>query len=561
MNRFTRLIICGIILVSLNTCSSPPQSAPPNIHELTVERLRNRIETAGIPPQIIIGEERIHASQMLPLFYERRTYLPAWSDNSGPLGRVQDLVKAIREAEYEGLKPNDYHLTEIEKTLEAIYQEEKIQKTPNPYQLVDLDLLLTDAFLIYGSHLLAGRVNPETIDSEWLANRRGADLAEILQAALDANRIESALKDLLPPQPGYARLKIALATYRKIANDGGWSLIPDGPKIQKDESGERVIALRNRLVITGDLDSTIQDTSDLYDAVLEQAVRRFQTRHGLGVNGVVDPPTLVALNIPVEERVQQILLNLERWRWLPQELGKRYLLVNIANFELDVIENEQPLMMMRVVVGKNYRRTPVFSDKMTYLVLSPYWQVPPGIAVNDILPAVRKAPDYLVKKNIKVFQGWSAEVTEIDPNSIDWSKVTAKQFNYRFRQEPGPENALGRVKFMFPNKFNVYLHDTPARELFQKTERTFSSGCIRIERPIELAEYLLRGDPQWTREKILAAIDKRFEQTVRLPEPIDVHLLYWTTWVNDNGTIQFRKDIYGRDKTLLTALYEKPPVL
>jgi len=281
-------------------------------------------------------------------------------------------------------------------------------------------------------------------------------------------------------------------------------------------------------------------------------------RHGLDVDGVVGSATLDALNVPVEKRVRQLIVNMERWRWLPQDLGKRYILVNIADFELDVVENSQPLMTMRVIVGRDYRRTPVFSDNMTYLVLSPYWHVPTAIAVQDILPKIQQEPGYLAKQNIRVFRGWGAETREIDPRTVNWSHVTAANFSYRLRQEPGPMNALGRVKFMFPNKFNVYLHDTPAQELFAKPERTFSSGCIRIEKPIELAEYLLQSDAKWTREKILAVADKRIEQTVRLPEPMPIHLLYWTAWADEDRTVQFRADVYARDGKLYEALIERP---
>ncbi|MBU1708066.1 L,D-transpeptidase family protein, partial [bacterium] len=316
--------------------------------------------------------------------------------------------------------------------------------------------------------------------------------------------------------------------------------------------------LRARLHMTGDLDDNADMENNLFDDSLEQAVHKFQRRNGLEDDGVVGPATLEALNVPVEERVHQIEVNLERWRWLPQELGRRHILINVANFELDVNEDNQPVMTMRVVVGRDYRRTPVFTDQMTYLVFSPYWNVPTNIAVQDIVPKIRENSDYLTNQNIKVFRGWGVEAKAIDPQTIDWSRITEQNFNYRLRQEPGPLNALGRVKFMFPNKFNVYLHDTPARELFAKTERAFSSGCIRIEKPIELAEYLLRSDPKWTREKIFAVIDKHIEQTVRLPEPLPVHLLYWTAWANEDGSVQFRKDIYSRDKKLYEALLEKP---
>jgi len=542
----------AVVFASLQTVTA--QTLSDQVREL----LRNRIETAGVPPRITVGEEIIHASTALPLFYERRMYRPAWSEDDGTLLQVDALVKAIRDADREGLRPTDYHLAKIEATLKEMLQNQE-KKTPlNPRRLVDLDLLLTDAFLVYGSHLLVGRINPETIDAEWHANRRDADIAQVLQAALDSNQIEDGLKKLVPPQPGYGRLKQALAHYRDIAAKGGWPTVPDGPKMQKGDRGERVLALRNWLVATRDIDQPPDSNTDLFDDVLEEAVRRFQLRHGLDVDGIVGSLTLAALNVPAEERMRQIEVNMERWRWLPQDLGERFILVNTANFELDVVENDKPVMTMRAVVGKNYRRTPVFSDRMTYLVLSPYWYIPPGIAVQDKLPLIREDPDYLSKENIKVFQGWGAETKEIDPKTVDWSTVTAKNFNYRLRQEPGPQNALGRVKFMFPNKFDVYLHDTPSRELFVKTVRTFSSGCIRIEKAIELAEYVLRDDPKWRRENILAAIDRGVEQTVRLPEPIPIHLLYWTVWADEHGSIQFRNDIYGRDKRLDQALRQEP---
>lgn len=555
-----RLVVLTMGLICFTGSAELGALSAQALSDRVSEFLRSRIEVAGFAPKITVGEELIHASVMLPRFYERRIYRPAWSDGHGPLPQVEALIKAINEADRDGLRPSDYHLAKIEATLREVRQNQRKKKQLEPRRLVDLDLLCTDTFLLYGSHLLAGRIHPETIDPEWHANRRQVDLAGLLQTALDSNQIEKVLRGLLPPHPGYASLCQALARYRDTASRGGWSMIPAGPKMRRGDRGERVVAARNRLIAAGDLASRLSNEADLFDGALEEAVRRFQNRHGLEVDGVIGPMTLAALNVPVEERVRQIEVNLERWRWLPEDLGQRYILVNIANFELEVVEKGQPVMIMQVVVGKPYRRTPVFSDKMTYLVLSPYWHIPPSIAVKDKLPLIRKDHTYLATHDIKVFQGWGAETREIDPQTIDWSKVTAKDFNYRLRQEPGPLNALGQVKFMFPNKFNVYLHDTPSRELFGKTVRTFSSGCIRIEKPIELAEYLLRGDAKWSRENILAAIDRRVEQTVRLPEPMSVHLLYWTAWANEEGSIQFRGDIYGRDQLLDKALRENPPL-
>jgi murein L,D-transpeptidase YcbB/YkuD len=240
-------------------------------------------------------------------------------------------------------------------------------------------------------------------------------------------------------------------------------------------------------------------------------------------------------------------------------MGDRYVLVNIANFELAVVEGSSQVMSMRAIVGKHYQRTPAFSSQMTYLVLNPYWNIPTSIAVKETLPLIRKDLDYLKKNDIKVFLVQGSHKTEVDPASVDWSKVSSKEFNYFFRQEPGPMNALGRIKFMFPNKFNVYLHDTPHKELFEKPVREFSHGCIRIEKPLELAEYLLSGDPHWTRENLLSALEVSVNRTVRLPHPIGVHVQYWTAWVDDDGKLQLRDDVYGRDAPVARALEEGPP--
>ncbi len=523
------------------------------------ELLRRRIESSGIPARIIVGDEPVYASDRLPLFYERRGYQPAWTGDGKRMSQIEAMIHVLREAVREGFEPDDYHLEKIEALVSELNGRTRKEPRLTAAKSVDLDLLMTDAYLVYGSHLLAGRVNPETIDPEWHARRREADLAGVLEEALREERIEESLEALLPPQPGYARLRQALERYRELAVEGGWSRLPEGGKLQLGDRGEAVTSLRNRLVMTGDLGESAEENLDGFDEEVDGAVRRFQARHGLDIDGVVGPATRRALNVRVEERVSQIEINMERWRWLPQDLGWRFILINIANFELDVVEDEKNVMTMRIVVGRQYRRTPVFSDRMTYIVLCPFWNIPPGIVEKDVIPAVRKDPDYLSKQQIKVFQGWGAESKEIDPYSVHWSKVSLKDPPYRFRQDSGPNNSLGRIKFMFPNKFNVYLHDTPARELFAKTVRTFSSGCIRIEKPIELAEYVLSGDPKWSRKTILAEIEKWSEQTVLLPEAIPVHILYWTSWVEEDGTVHFREDVYGRDQLLISALEREPP--
>jgi murein L,D-transpeptidase YcbB/YkuD len=312
--------------------------------------------------------------------------------------------------------------------------------------------------------------------------------------------------------------------------------------------------------VTGDLRNDSPADLDLFDETVEDGVRRFQERHGLEVDGVVGRRTFAAFNEPLESRIRRIELNLERWRWLPQELGQRHILVNIAGFDLVVYEDQHQVDSMKVVVGRTYRRTPVFSDLVTYLVFNPSWQVPPTLASQDILPKIRKDPAYLTLEKFEVLRGWGADTEIVDPSTVDWHSISIKESRLRFRQRPGPNNALGQVKFMFPNKFNVYLHGTPTRELFEKAERTYSSDCIRLESPIALAEYLLEESPDWSIDRILETISKGVEQTVRLPQKVSIHILCWTAWADEDGTIHFRNDIYGRDKLLDQALRKKRTV-
>ena len=330
--------------------------------------------------------------------------------------------------------------------------------------------------------------------------------------------------------------------------------------LRKGDLGDRVDLLRKRLAMTGDLDLPAGEAEPTFDEALEGAVRRFQRRHGLEDDGIVGRETLAALNVPVEERVAQMEWNMERWRWVPHDLGDRYILVNIPEFKMRIVETPGSKVEMRIIVGKQYTATPVFSGMLNQLELNPAWNIPHRIAVEEVLPNIRKDPGYLAKQRISVFRDWRDGAPEIDPETVDWSEVNGRNFSFKLRQEPGPLNPLGRLKFVFPNKFGVYLHDTPARGLFSKFARDVSHGCIRVEKPMELAALLLRDDTRYPKEKILEWIGSGVRKTISMRNPIPVHILYWTAWVDDRGTIHFRKDIYGRDTLLATALKETPPV-
>jgi len=551
-----RVLLIGAVIAGCTSAAGQVDFRSPA--ELVAERIRTRIEAAGVVMELRAAGEPVYASLVLPSFYERRLYRPAWSDERGPTRLAGDLIDALRRADLEGLRSEDYHLAGIETVLAAVRADAKRGPALAPDRWAELDLLLTDAFLVYGAHLLAGRVNPETLRPEWVSNRRTADIAVVLEAALASGNIAGTLASLDPPEVGYRRLREALAHYREVSATGGWAVIPDG-SLRLGERSSSVAALRERLRLEDDLGPVETQDAELFDEPVEQAVKKFQGRHGLTADGVVSAPTRAELNVPVQRRVEQLELNLERWRWLPKDLGRRHIIVNIAAFELEVVEDEAVVMSMRVVVGRPFDRTPVLSDTMRYLVLNPYWHVPSNIATTELLPKLKRDPSYLARYKLRVFPSSRLDAQEIDPATVDWSTITAANFPFLLRQDPGPRNSLGRIKFMFLNKYHVYLHDTPARPLFEETQRDFSHGCIRIQHPIELAEYLLRDDPRWNRDAVLTALDDAEDRSVPLPEPMPIHLLYWTAWADGDGTIQFRRDIHDRDAPLFAALRAPPP--
>jgi L,D-transpeptidase YcbB len=504
------------------------------------------------PSKKVIRGERVYSAALVESFYKGRNYAPAWSQN-GRLTQMEKLITAVEESYDDGLTPDHYHLSLV-KSLVARTRKD----VSDPVLMADLDILLTDTFLTLGCHLSAGCVNPVTIEAEWFAKRGNVDVSSVLEQAVRKRQIREALIRLRPEQSSYAKLRQALAQYRGLLLIGEWPQVSSGPFLKKDAKSERVLELRKRLAASGDLAVGKSEGGDLFDDNMEQAVTLFQERHGLKPDGVVGPVTLAALNVPLKHRIRQLELNLERLRWILGNPEQRSIVVNIANFELNVIESGKSVLSMKVVVGKPFQRTPVFTAKMTHLVINPSWNVPDSIARKEILPKIKKDPHYLAEQKMMALREQGFREYEINPETVNWSRITANTLSYKFRQEPGPLNPLGQVKFMFPNRFNVYLHDTPSKRLFSEDVRTFSHGCTRIERPIELAEYLLQDAPGWTRDKLLSTIEEGTEQKVLIPHPLNVHFLYLTAWVDEEGSLQFRNDIYKRDPLLDEALRKKP---
>ena len=535
------IIALIVILVLLCTDSIYADRSSDSLHQDDgiSSLIKQRITKWRSPSKINVRGERIYAAVLVESFYKGRTYVPAWSQN-GQLVQVETLIRAVEDAYGDGLSPDYYHLSLIRSLVDKVGQ----ASTPDPILLSDLDILLTDAFLALGCHLSAGCVNPVTIETEWFAKSLRVDVSSVLEQALKKKQIREALAGLRPQKDIYGRLREGLARYRELLSKGEWQPISTGPSLKKGSKSDRVVELRKRLTVSNDLPADETAVRDVFDEKVEQAVIVFQKRHGLKVDGVVGRDTFNAINVPLKQRIRQMELNMERLRWILSNLEERFIVVNIANFQLDVIGNDKSILSMKVVVGKPYQRTPIFTSKMTYIVINPAWNIPDSIAQKEILKKIEENPHYLAEQNIKVL-----EELKVDPG---------KALPYRFRQEPGPLNPLGTIKFMFPNEYDVYLHDTPAKRLFSENVRTFSHGCTRIEKPLELAEYLLRDDPRWSRKELLEAIEKGTEQTIRISHPVNVHFLYLTAWVDESGSVQFRNDIYGRDKSLDEALRKKP---
>jgi murein L,D-transpeptidase YcbB/YkuD len=533
----SRLVVAVCILVSASALLG---------QGTTVEdAIRKRVEAVDRGEPLRIANVEAAALKVLPQIYARRGFTPTWTETR----TVDDLLSAIRGIGTDGLDPADYQLS----TLERLRGE--LNANPADANLrADLDVLLTDSLTRLAYHLFFGKVDAQRLDANWNFDRkiRSDDPARTIQNAIDSGDLGKILDGLRPNHPAYARLRKALARYRDIVAQGGWPTIPDGPTLKPGMEDVRVGTLRRRLEVTGDLQPT-GDTSTLYDAALEAAVKRFQERHLLDADGAVGNNTVAAMNRSAEERVGQIRVNLERARWVLHDLPSDFIITDIAGFEVGLFRNMELAWRSRVQVGKPYRKTPVFRSDITYLVFNPTWTVPPGILGKDILPKVKKDPGYLATKNLKVIDG---QGNVVPPGQVDWNRYTGRNFPYQLRQDPGPNNALGRVKFMFPNKHAVYLHDTPSKTLFEHSERAFSSGCIRVQNPIDLAERLLQGT-DWDRAKIDATLAGGKLTNVNLPKPLPVMLLYWTVRAHDDGTVLFKPDIYDRDAAVLRKLDSK----
>ena len=536
--------ICSVVVALCVSLALQVSSVPAQIvsspRELAVIRI-NLLDLLANEPDLPLPIRQRH--EALQAYYQTYGGELLWLGSN----RASAFISRLKDAEADGLDPNDYPSKRLA-TLSA--GGPSIDKRG----LAIIELYFSAAFLEYASDLKVGRFLPSKIDPNFFIEGRALDQLSALKGLERADSIDHFFDKWQSPGRNYAALRIALAQHRAISAKGGWSAVPLGDPIRPGTTDPRVPAIRARLSLTEGGSQVTAAETQVYNNALVEAVKRFQASQGLDVDGVIGSTTIVAMNVPVQERINSIILAMERLRWMPEDLGQQYLIVNIAGFELRRINAGEVEERMAVVVGKPYHRTPVFSDRIRFLEFNPYWNVPPDIAIKEELPALRSNAASRAAQGFEAVRGDQV----VDVRSVDWAGVGAGRFPYQLRQRPGTNNALGRVKFMFPNPHNVYLHDSPAHSLFGRSVRAFSHGCIRLSRPLELAEQVLRvgGVKGWTKERIDDVVASTKTTVVNLREPLPVHITYLTAWVDD-GVANFRQDIYGHDAKLLAALEGK----
>ena len=516
--------------------------------EVTLQRT---LAAQARPPYVTTDAEGKKLWKLTQQFYERRSHAPAWIKGTKPLPRISELIAALQTAADEGLDPQLNTVALLEQRRQEASKGLLTKKGFEPQEAGALDVWLTYLYMKYASDLADGLSDLAHADPKWQIKPEKFDPAGRLESALSENNVGASLAELMPDNPQYQALRKMLLEFRAQAVKGGWPAVPAQARLKPGQRSPVAATIAHRLATSGDFTGTVPAANNaVYTPDLQEALKRFQRRHGLADDGVITAAVTAEMNVPVDQRIRQIELNLERWRWLPRDLGERHIIVNIPEYRLEVWDRGQVPVSMRVVVGKQDTQTPIFSDEMTHVVFSPYWNVPPTIAQGETLPEIMKDPGFLARANMEVLD---RNGQPIDPSTID----VADPASYRFRQRPGAQNSLGLVKFMFPNQFNVYLHDTPTDSLFARASRSFSHGCVRLENPLALAEYVLRDQQGWTREKIEEAMHAEEERTVKLKKAIPVYLGYWTARVSSDGVMQFRKDVYGIDSRLAALLADR----
>lgn len=483
-------------------------------------------------------------------FYANRNYRFGWFDSTGLTQPAVNFINILNHFSDEGLRDSVIYISEINAALNTIV-DPGYQFSGKSELTEKLDIFLTAEFFVYAQKVWGGISENATKDLNWYVRRKTIPVASLLDSILQGNA--SAFSTYQPLFKQYDLLKAELKKYKNLSQTAIWDslFLPPGKKfLEQGDNDPTMIAIKQRLYLLGDLPAF--DSLPLFDSLTDIAVKKFQQRFGLKSDGHAGPKFFEAMNIPIGERIAQIELNMERCRWVPVDLQGDYVIVNIPEFKAHIYAADTLSWTMQVIVGRTSTSTTIFNDEIEYIVFSPYWYVPGSIIRNEIFPAMLKNADYLERNHYEVFEYSTRKA--IPFNSIDLNTYTSNNFPYGIRQKPGAFNSLGWVKFMLPNAYDIYLHDTPSRNLFAETQRNFSHGCIRIGEPLKFAEFLLRNDSSWTTHKIDSVMHCGVETKVNIPEKVPVLILYFTAWVDENGQLNFRNDIYGHDKKMRESL-------
>lgn len=561
-------IFCmALLFVALAASINTKPYMPPKVAQKYMEHWL--IESA----RRVAGEVRLKHVRSIEPFYLRRDYQPVWMDSYELTKAGKELLQVLRETAADDWRNYGYELATLER--------ETSRLSNIPKQATAVEVLLTDAFVTYAKQSLNAELLPDTGEGDHpirkvaLTNSNKAEISEeqvvdLLNQAIQNDQLDNLVERLTPNHAGYLSLRQELNRYLAISNSGRWYPLPQELRLQPGERHRLVPHLRWMLGQYGDLPKSalswlfkdgkerteapseyaqydLRKPEFLFDDALVQAVRNFQQRHGLSNGGALDEITLRHLNVAPYQIAQKIALNMKRWRHLPQQLGQRHVMVNMADYHLTLKDGNSTELEMKVIIGNLQRRTPVMAQQISTLELAPTWSVPHRIAVTSLLPKLQRNPGYLQEKGYQVIQHINGIDQFVDPKTINWKKLSPRYFPYRLIQKAGKLNALGTIKFLFPNDKDIYLHDTSQPQLFNLDKRALSSGCVRVEKPRLLAEKLLRGQQGWYRSNIDSAIDQNRTTRIRLQEKVPVYLMYWTSWVDDDGVLQMRDDVYKRD--------------
>jgi murein L,D-transpeptidase YcbB/YkuD len=525
----------------------------PIIQSTIQDQIRLKLENIQPGASLTIRDQKLSSSDEIYSFYSNRAFEEAWSSEGVLTELAYELRFEIRQSKFDGLNPHDYHLGIIDAFFET-FESNKKNKVPNDQaELVDLELFLSNAFFQLSAHLDRGKVDPSLLKSTWGISPKPlkVNYSELLSSAIEQGDIRRNLEKLYPKFTIYKRgREVIRALEEKSKSDSlTWKPVKIEKTIKVGESNNSIPIIRQRLQFWGYMGQYELEDPKVYDSSLFKGVQEFQMKNGMEPDGALGKNSIAGINNSPSVLMDRAAVNMERLRWLPDTVKEaEIILVNIANYRLDYINKLDTIFSSKVIVGLRYHATPIFSAPMSYIVFSPFWNIPNSIARNEIIPAIRKNPNYLSQKNMEVvtFSG-----QPVDPGSVNWS---AKTFPYMIRQRPGGSNSLGLVKFMFPNKYSVYIHDTPSRSLFEREDRALSHGCIRLQNPAEFAKILLSEMPGWTEERIQEAMNRKSELIVNLNRKIPVVLVYLTFWADSRGQANFRQDVYNRDEEILTLL-------